>query len=108
MNLRTAGPLVLLGAIAAYVAALAFGYYLHAGNVARHHVETGWIWFAAVALTVALLTPPRQPGQSDAPSQRRLPFAILMTVFVAAAFAAWWPALSVGFLSDDFVLLDRA
>jgi hypothetical protein len=108
MNLRAAGPLVLLIGTAAYVAALAFGYYLHAWNVARHHVETGWMWFVAVALIVALLTQPREPAQPDARARRRLPFAILTIVFVAAAFAAWWPALSVGFLSDDFVLLDRA
>src|SRR5882762_1355112 len=108
MNLRTAGPLVLLIGMAAYISALAVGYYLQRGGVARHHVETGWMWFVAVAVAVALLTRPREAPQPDAPVQRPLPFAILMAVFVVAAFAAWWPALSVGFLSDDFVLLDRA
>ena len=44
------------------------------------------------------------PPRSD---DRRLPFAIVAGLTIVVTVALYWPALGVGFLGDDFMILHR-
>jgi len=44
------------------------------------------------------------PPRSD---DRRIPFAIAVGLTIATTVAIYWPALGVGFLGDDFMILHR-
>jgi hypothetical protein len=71
----------------------------------RFQVETAATWFvvAAIASTVV-----RRPAveRIDVRAPRNL--AGEWAAWCLAAVALYWPAMSVGFLSDDFVLAERA
>lgn len=41
-------------AVSMYVAVLAYAYYFHRWGIARHHLESAWMWLVAVALIYAL------------------------------------------------------
>ena len=83
-----------------------FGAYVIGGSgVQRFHVETAAVTFVLAGLVVHLMVSPsavrpaaRAPG---------LP-AWVWFVFTALSLVLYRPALGVGFLADDFVLLDRA
>lgn len=68
----------------------------------RHHLES--IWFLFIALCGLLILTRSAPLETGHP-QATYGIPITRTIaFVAASFGLYWPALSVGFLSDDFVL----
>lgn len=108
MSTRTAVALTVLAIGAAYVAALAVGYYFHRGGIERHHFETGWIWLITVAAAVAFTSHDGTAARAMSTRVEPLRFIAMSGALVVLAFAAWWPALSIGFLSDDFVLRERA
>jgi len=87
------------------VAAHTVGY----GGVQRHHVESTATIFAVLGAVLAWLTR-RASGDAtppiDAGSAVRARW--LVPAFCAAALALYWPALFIGPLSDDFVLMRRA
>ncbi len=94
-------PFLLPTAVSIYVGVLAYAYYFHRWGIARHHLETGWMWLVAVLLIYGLST----RGSSVAPVhavQRLDP--LMVCAFVVAAGVLYFPAVSVGFLSDDYVL----
>ena len=98
-------------AAAALVAALGgrvvylFAAYLGGDSgVHRFHVEAAAVAFVAVGLALRLAA--RQSGDVDS-GTARLP-RWLWPVFAGLAALLYWPALGVGFLADDFVLLSRA
>ena len=69
-----------------------------------HHVETAAVilvclTFFALATRKAADAAPRQ---LQTPATRGL---LLLAAYVVASFLVYWPALSAGFLSDDFVLI---
>ncbi len=84
------------------------------GGARRHHVEAAWFLLASIAVVAALLARsdrvgdtaaaggPGKPG--DGPGKPG-PYAV--PLFVALAFVLYRPALGVGLLSDDFVLLAK-
>jgi len=75
------------------------------GGVQRFHVESAA--FLLVILGVAFRLSRHVPDETATPgSPLRSPLSLL--VLVALAFGIYWPALSIGFLSDDFLLVDRA
>lgn len=102
-----AALVVLLAGWAAYTAILSSGYFF--SLVPKHRGETAWIVLAGLWLLVAW----RKTGIEDtpgAPSEagRRADFLSVSAACFLLAFALYWPALGLGLLSDDFVLLDRA
>lgn len=91
---------------AAWVFWTAFQYY--AGGP-RHRAESAWFVFTALALAAIAANPRgasplRRPERPESAERRTL--AVLL-VAVAASVALYWPAISVGLLSDDYVLLAR-
>jgi len=96
--------LILVAALGRLVWVL-FSYYLELG-ARRHHLESAWILFSGVALLEVIIR-----ARSDAITRRGNASALSSTSWLVAALAAsiilYWPSLSIGLLSDDFVLLHR-
>ena len=80
-------------------------YLTDTGSVMRFHVESAAVLFVLVGLVVTSLA-------STSTASLTLPFAPIpawtWSISCAAAVVLYWPALTLGFLSDDFVLVDRA
>lgn len=79
------------------------------GALQRHHVESAFFWYVGVAIALGLARPPQ--AASPAPAADRAAARAASWAFVAAlgvALALYLPALAVGLLADDFVLLARA
>ena len=66
----------------------------------RHRVETGWLVFAVLALLTALTRWQIAEQSLRAPLNRRA-----LAVMLAGALLLYAPSLTVGLLSDDYVLL---
>jgi hypothetical protein len=81
------------------------GYFLHRFDVRRHHLEASLMIMAALALAAVFTD--REPKDRGAPPHRLSMWTVLIGTSIAA-FVLYWPALGIGFLSDDFVLADRA
>jgi hypothetical protein len=101
---------VLMVAAAAGVAYRGIQYY--AGGGARHHLETAWIWLIAAAVLSILMrrsTPAEDGSRPEASREASPPSRLtLASIAIPSALLLYLPALRVGFLSDDFVLLARA
>ena len=100
--------------------------YLLGGATRRYHVETSATLFVIAGLAFHLVRarrqaavvqvhePPFVPAVEDARRPHSLSSIRSRGVWpwlpfsVAAAFALYWPALTIGWLSDDFVLIARA
>jgi hypothetical protein len=102
VDLFVAGAVCLLGARVLYL----FGsYILGVGGTERFRVESWALIFVMLGLVLRLArsrrtqTGPRQPG--------RLP-AWTWLVYCGLAFALYRPALAVGLLSDDYILVAHA
>lgn len=96
---------VLLGVRVAY---LFIRYITHTGHAFRYHVESAALIFVGCGLAVRIAlhrggSANRRAAASNVP--RHL---WLWPLLCCGAFALYWRALSIGFLSDDFVLSARA
>jgi hypothetical protein len=80
-------------------------YILGVTTAQRFHVESAALIFVAVGLTVRLVQ--RRRSEPEPTSSSTFPLS-LWVLFGSLAIALYWPALSVEFLSDDFVLLTYA
>ncbi|MEP6915145.1 MAG: hypothetical protein ABJC89_05840 [Acidobacteriota bacterium] len=80
-------------------------YFLQRFDVRRHHIESSLMIVAALAL--AALLSRREPDVAAPAAPGVFPWLVLGGA-LAVAFGLYWPALRIGFLSDDFVLADRA
>jgi hypothetical protein len=79
------------------------------GETLRPRVETSAVWFVlAVLVLLATKRPHGKPTNPAAVSAIPVPGPVLWLFFAGAAFVAYWPTLSIGLLSDDFLLWDRA
>lgn len=90
----------------AWTGILAFGHFYSFVHGSRG--QTAWIVLAVLAALSGLLSDAsiRRPTAGDA---GRMPHPLLLVAgLVATSFALYFPALSLGLLSDDFVLLSRA
>jgi hypothetical protein len=96
---RSVTPLI-VAAIGAFAALRSVGYVAGLG-VARHRAETAWLWFGITAALAAVVLSIRAPAETR---RRFLPLSWL-PAFLGFALLVYWPALDVGLLSDDFVLL---
>jgi hypothetical protein len=90
--------------LGAYVAYLVVDYFFD-GLTRRYHVESAATVFVLAGLALRAVAP-RSEGRQPALGSPT-PWWVVFP-FVIAAGALYWPALGVGFLSDDFVLLARA
>jgi hypothetical protein len=80
-----------------------------AGGARRHHVETAFVVLVALSVAYALIRCPRRgPQQVPPEKQRNLSPALCVAILIPAAVVLFAPALRLGFLSDDFVLIARA
>jgi hypothetical protein len=97
-------PIALVLATAARLSYLFAAYLVGFGGVERHHVESTATVFAVVGVVVAFLTRAGERVERDAApiSTTSLP------LFVILAISLYLPALFIGPLSDDFVLMHRA
>jgi hypothetical protein len=76
--------------------------------VPRHRGETAWFILVALGLLTAGLGGRRREPGTGPRAARPLNVLPSVALFTGVAAALYWPALSLGFLSDDFVLLARA
>jgi protein O-mannosyl-transferase len=86
------------------VAAHTVGY----AGVQRHHVETTATIFALLGGALVLLTRRATGGNPPATINGLSSPLSLLPAFCGAALVLYWPALFIGPLSDDFVLMNRA
>ena len=96
------------GGSVAYLGFLLVGYHV-TGTARRHHVESAWYTFGAIAIVLAVLAgKARRPDSIvDVPQRGRFRERVLIAMSAVAASALlYFPSLSVGLLSDDFVLLE--
>jgi hypothetical protein len=89
---------VVTAAMAVYVTGLLACYFFAALGIKRHHLESASFIFVALLLLRIWLMP---PGHGDVPPGRVAGIAVLMALVAAIAYSR---ALSVGFLSDDYVI----
>jgi hypothetical protein len=71
----------------------------------RHVVETAWLLFGAIILFVVAGRVVRTKAHGETTPPLRWADLVAVLTLSAVTFIVYWPALSVGFLSDDFVLL---
>jgi hypothetical protein len=87
---------------------LVAAYLLATGSTRRFHVESAALAFAIAGVCFKAI----HDRQRDAVEGASTPPAAIPSwswiLLCACAVALYWPALSLGFLSDDFVLVDRA
>lgn len=105
---RELAALALLILIGGYIATLAFEYYFRLGGVRRHHLESAWMWLAGACLLFTL-TSRRSVAVGAPPTATwRPPAFVTIAAMVGLALALYYPALGLGFLSDDFTLAGLA
>jgi hypothetical protein len=78
------------------------GYYV-LDQSARHHLESAWMIFVAVAIVAAALMP--SPRAAQLRSDSIAPAATAAAAWIAASLLLYYQSLSIGLLSDDFVLV---
>ena len=78
-----------------------------AGNagVQRFHIESAAFLLVILGVAFRLSRHVSDETATPGPSLRSPLFLLILIVL---AFGIYWPALSIGFLSDDFLLIDRA
>lgn len=72
----------------------------------RHHVEAAWLVLTALALAVTLASPGAQ-GVRRLKESRRARAYLWLFASIPASLLLYLPALGIGLLSDDYVLLAR-
>ena len=100
--------LAILLAAAAVVSWEAARYVLADGARGRFHLESRWFILAAVAVAIGASRP--FSGMAATSGRGTSPRDAAAVVVAAVAFAVlvYAPAVAIGYLSDDYVLVDRA
>jgi hypothetical protein len=80
-------------------------YVLGWANVQRFHVESAALLLVMVGFGLRLLR--SRVDSRLAGNSRRVPPG-MWAIYVGLALVLYWPGLQIGFLSDDFLLIDRA
>ena len=108
LQLRRSGdvPRLLAALASLYAIALSAAYFL--GRTPKFRAESAWFIFGALVLLAAVVQSRLGPAMEAGPAPDRMPPPLLLTVFVAGAFALYWSTLRLGLLSDDFVFASRA
>jgi hypothetical protein len=95
---------VLLAGGAVRIVFLLAAYFLGRAGVERRHLESTFFFFFALAL-VYLAVLGRRPPREE---RTGFPSLALLAVAGVCGLALYWPALTIGWLSDDWVLQDWA
>ena len=84
-------------------------YILGLGGTQRFHVESAATLFVALGI-LSMVSRARRIPQTPLAANERLNAAPWWSwgLFCALSLALYWPAIQVGFLSDDYVLTERA
>lgn len=93
-----------MAAVLGYATAAAL-LFIH-GSLPRHRAEAAWFIAGPVLLGMFALT--SRAGTARATNERHGVTYVALPLFAGASLALYAPALGVGLLSDDFVLLHRA
>lgn len=101
---RIFGAAVVL-ALSARLCYLVIRYHGGGGAIKRPHIESAALLLAVVGFVLRFAT---DTAPSNSPTSRRIPPIGLWLGLVCAATVLYWPALFVGLLSDDFVLVQHA
>lgn len=102
-----AALVVVLAGWAAYTGILSSGHFL--SLLPKHRGETAWIIFTGLWLLAAWRNRGTHMALSEPPDARRWAGPLpVSAAFLLLSVALYWPALDLGLLSDDFVLLARA
>ena len=106
--MKALGRCLVVG-LAVRVLWLSVRYLQHVPGVLRFQLESASVAFVVVGVALALWTriPVGLTGDAPSPSLG-LGLGWTWCVWCLAAFVLYWPALHMGFLSDDFVLVERA
>jgi hypothetical protein len=92
---------------AIYLGTRLAGYFFGFPTTRRHHLEAAWFLFLAAAwFTAYLRTKDTGAHESEALEHRRT--GAILAVSITASLVLYWPAIAVGLLSDDYVLIERA
>lgn len=84
---------------------LVIRYQAHDPGTKRPHIESAALLLAIAGLASRFATD--TPDRSDDPVRSRVSPAVWL-VMIGAAMALYWPALFIGYLSDDFILVEHA
>ncbi len=95
----------LVVAFACRTAYLTAAWFTGLGGVMRFHVETSTAWLVALGVLAVAV---RQVVDEAAGARQPPPRLWTVTLWGAAAIALYLPVLSIGLLSDDFILADHA
>jgi hypothetical protein len=97
---------VFVGLSGARVAYLAIAYWMSGASTPRFKVESACVAFVVLGMTLRFVRGGIR--ESDGSFLSRLSARWMWPAFCGLALALYWPALSLGYLSDDFVLIERA
>jgi hypothetical protein len=97
---------VLVGLSGARVSYLAIAYWMSDATTPRFKVESAWVAFVVLGMTLRFLRGGAGEPERSFVSGRSPRW--MWPGFCGLALALYWPALSLGYLSDDFVLIARA
>ena len=84
------------------------GWWFAADASKRYRAEAAWFLFAAILIIVAIRAIVRRDHESEPSPARARVLTVSLPAFVMLAIALFYPMLSIGLLSDDFVLLARS
>jgi hypothetical protein len=102
--LWTIGAAVVLG-LSARLCYLVIRYHAHDAGTKRPHIESAALLLAIFGLGFRFATDTLDRSDRVAPSRVS---PAMWLVMVCGAMALYWPALFIGYLSDDFVLVQHA
>jgi len=99
-----------IGSLVVVVLALRLCYLVVASQnaataIRRPHIESGALLWGIAGLAFRFSTDLREVAKRELTSSLRWP---LWLGFVSAALVMYWPTIFLGFLSDDFILVQRA
>jgi hypothetical protein len=87
---------------------LSLAYFRGIPGYERFHVESAAVLFVTVGLAFKLVRSRGSHSLARTPTSLAGFPLLTWLAFLALALAIYWPALSIGFLSDDFILANRA
>jgi hypothetical protein len=98
------GLATIAAALAVRLLVECFLYFNHLHHVLRYQLETAATQFVVVVAVCCLVKP---SAAMPEPTRRQLSW-LCLPLAVAIAYLLFWPSLTIGFLSDDFVIADQA
>ena len=100
---------VLVAILALRLCYLTIAYFLGSGGVLRYQIESGAMAWALTGLALRIFQDrPTSTGANETTLHERSGSAVAAIACIAASLFLYLPALHIGFLSDDYGLVQRA